>query len=113
MQLRDRPKREKRNPSVFNNNHSQLTKSFQSKKRTLHRSGQLYNCTQLKFIKKTKQGRQWLRRDRNPSGGMCAMFEGPAMVIVWLSTPAIVAIGSVGAGLAFHAISRLWAAERE
>jgi hypothetical protein len=44
---------------------------------------------------------------------MCAMFEGPAMVIVWLSTPAIVAIGSVGAGLAFHAISRLWATERE
>jgi hypothetical protein len=44
---------------------------------------------------------------------MCAMFEGPAMVIVWLSTPAIVAIGSFGAGLAFHAISKLWAAECE
>jgi hypothetical protein len=29
------------------------------------------------------------------------MFEGPAIVIVWLMTPAIVAIGSFGAGLAF------------
>jgi hypothetical protein len=44
---------------------------------------------------------------------MYAMFEGPAMVIVWLSAPAIVAIGSFGAGLAFHAMSKLWAAERE
>jgi hypothetical protein len=44
---------------------------------------------------------------------MYAMFEGPAMVIVWLSAPAIVAIGSLGAGLAFHAISTLWAAEGE
>lgn len=37
------------------------------------------------------------------------MFESTIMAIVWLSTPAIVAIGSVGAGLAFHAISKLWA----
>jgi hypothetical protein len=44
---------------------------------------------------------------------MYAMFEGPAMVIVWLSAPAIVAVGSFGVGLAFHAISRLWAAEGE
>jgi hypothetical protein len=44
---------------------------------------------------------------------MYAMFEGPAMVIVWLSTPAIVAIGSFGAGLVLHAMSKLWAAERE
>jgi hypothetical protein len=113
MQLRDRPKREKRNPSVFNNNHSQLTKSFQSKKRLYTVRASYIIALNLNSSKKTRQGRQWLRRDRNPSGGMCAMFEGPAMVIVWLSTPAIVAIGSVGAGLAFHAISRLWAAERE
>jgi hypothetical protein len=39
---------------------------------------------------------------------MCAMFEGPAVVIVWLLAPAIVVIGSVGAGLAFHVISKLW-----
>jgi hypothetical protein len=38
------------------------------------------------------------------------MFEGTAMVIVWLTAPAIIAIGSVGAGLAFHAISELWKA---
>jgi hypothetical protein len=44
---------------------------------------------------------------------MCAMFEGPAMVIVWLMTPALVAIGSFGAGLAFDAISKLWAADYE
>jgi hypothetical protein len=42
---------------------------------------------------------------------MCAMFEGPAMVVVWLITP-IVAIGSLGAGLAFDAISKLWAADK-
>jgi hypothetical protein len=35
------------------------------------------------------------------------MFEGPAMVIVWLSTPAIVVIGSVVAALAFEAIPKL------
>jgi hypothetical protein len=40
-------------------------------------------------------------------------FEGPAMVILWLSTPAIVVIGSFGASLAFQAISKLWPAERE
>lgn len=39
------------------------------------------------------------------------MFEGPAMVVVWLMTPAIVVIGSFGAGLAFSAISKLWAAD--
>jgi hypothetical protein len=41
------------------------------------------------------------------------MFEGPAMVIVWLMTPAIVGIGSFGAGLAFDTICKLWAAECE
>jgi hypothetical protein len=41
------------------------------------------------------------------------MFEGPAIVIVWLMTPAIVAIGSFGAGLAFTAISKLRAGECE
>ena len=35
------------------------------------------------------------------------MFEGPAMVVVWLMTPALVAIGSVSAALAFEAISKL------
>jgi hypothetical protein len=29
------------------------------------------------------------------------MFEGPAMVVMWLITPALVVIGSFGAGLAF------------
>jgi hypothetical protein len=46
-------------------------------------------------------------------GGCTRCLKGRAMVIVWLSAPAIVAIGSFGAGLAFHAISRLWAAEGE
>ena len=41
------------------------------------------------------------------------MFDGPIMVIVWLITPAIVIIGSFGAGLAFHAISKLWPAEHD
>jgi hypothetical protein len=35
------------------------------------------------------------------------MYEGPTMAIVWLMTPAMVAIGGFCAGLAFHAISRL------
>lgn len=35
------------------------------------------------------------------------MLEGPFMAIVWLLTPAIVVIGSVGAGLVFHVISEL------
>lgn len=35
------------------------------------------------------------------------MFEGPAMVVVCLMMPAIVAIGSFGAGLAFSAISEI------
>jgi hypothetical protein len=41
------------------------------------------------------------------------MFEGPAMVAMWLITPALVVIGSFGAGLAFHSISKLWPAEPE
>jgi hypothetical protein len=36
------------------------------------------------------------------------MFEGPAMVVMWL-----IIIGSFGAGLAFHSISKLWPAEPE
>jgi hypothetical protein len=44
---------------------------------------------------------------------MYAMFEGPAMVIVWLMTPVIVGVGSVGAGLAFHAICKMWVADSE
>jgi hypothetical protein len=35
------------------------------------------------------------------------------MIIIWLMTLAIVGVGSVGAGLAFHAISKLWAAHSE
>ena len=42
---------------------------------------------------------------------MCALVEGTAMVFVWLATPAIVAIGSVGMALAFDAISELWKAK--
>jgi hypothetical protein len=34
-------------------------------------------------------------------------------VVVWLLTPAIVVIGSVGAGIVFDAISKLWAAEQD
>jgi hypothetical protein len=41
------------------------------------------------------------------------MFEGPAMVVLWLMTPAFVGIGSFGAGLAFAAIPKLWAAHDE
>ena len=41
------------------------------------------------------------------------MFEGPAMVIFWLMTPAFAVMGSFGAGLAFDAISKLWVVERE
>ena len=47
---------------------------------------------------------------RNPCGRMCVMFEGPTMVIVWLSTPAVVVFGSFVLGLGFHGISKLWAA---
>jgi hypothetical protein len=43
---------------------------------------------------------------------MWAMFEGPAVVIVWLLTPAIIVIGSLGAGLAFHVIIKLWTGMR-
>jgi hypothetical protein len=39
------------------------------------------------------------------------MFEGSAVVIVWLLTPAIVVIGSLGVGLGFHVISKLWRAK--
>jgi hypothetical protein len=42
---------------------------------------------------------------------MRVMIEETAIVIVWLTTPVIVAIGSVAAGLAFHAISELWKAK--
>ena len=35
------------------------------------------------------------------------MFEGPPMAIVWLMMPAIIAIGSFGAGLAFDAVTKL------
>jgi hypothetical protein len=37
------------------------------------------------------------------------MFEGPAITIIWLLTPAIVAVGSLGAALAFEAFSKLLA----
>lgn len=37
--------------------------------------------------------------------------QGPVMAIAWLITPAVVVIGSIVGGLAFHAISKLWAAE--
>jgi hypothetical protein len=43
---------------------------------------------------------------------MWAMFEGPAVVIVWLLTPAIIVIGSLGAGLPFHVIIKLWTGMR-
>jgi len=35
------------------------------------------------------------------------------MAIVWLSTPVFIAIGSFGAGLALHAMSKLWAGQQE
>jgi hypothetical protein len=38
------------------------------------------------------------------------MFEGPAMVVWWLLAPALIGIGSFGAGFAFDAMSKLWAA---
>jgi hypothetical protein len=41
------------------------------------------------------------------------MFEGPAMVVLWLMTPAFVGIGSFGAGLALDIISKFWATECE
>ena len=50
---------------------------------------------------------------RNRLREYSAMFEGPAMVIFWLMTPAFAVMGSFGAGLAFDAISKLWVVERE
>ena len=41
------------------------------------------------------------------------MFEGPAMVVLWLMAPAFVGIASFGAGLALDAMSKLWAADGE
>jgi hypothetical protein len=35
------------------------------------------------------------------------------MVVLWLMTPAFVGIASFGAGLAFDAIPKLWAAHDE
>jgi hypothetical protein len=62
---------------------------------------------------KTNNGRWRDGHTRNPCGRIRAMFEGPAMVVMWLITPALVVIGSFGAGLAFHSISKLWPAEPE
>jgi hypothetical protein len=44
---------------------------------------------------------------------MNGMFEGSAMVLVWLMTPAIVGIGSFGAAVAFLAIPKLWGGDDE
>ena len=41
------------------------------------------------------------------------MFEGPAMVVLWLMAPAVIGIASVGAALAFDAIPKLWTARDE
>ncbi len=41
------------------------------------------------------------------------MFEGPAMIVWWLMTPALVGFASLGAGLAFDAVPKLWAAHDE
>ena len=40
------------------------------------------------------------------------MFEGPAMVVLWLMAPAFVGIASFGAGLAFDAMSTLGSRRR-
>ena len=53
----------------------------------------------------TARARNQLREDY-------AMFEGPAMVVLWLMAPAFVGIASFGAGLALDAMSKLWAADR-
>ena len=50
----------------------------------------------------TARARNQLREDY-------AMFEGPAMVVLWLMAPAFVGIASFGAGLALDAMSKLWA----
>jgi hypothetical protein len=39
------------------------------------------------------------------------MLEGPAIVILWLMSPAIIAIGGVGGALASHAIAKFWATQ--
>ena len=41
------------------------------------------------------------------------MFEGPAMVVLWLMAPAFIGIASFGAGLAFDVIPKLWTAHDE
>lgn len=41
------------------------------------------------------------------------MLEGPTIVILWLMTPAIIAIGGLGGALASTAIAKFWAAEAD
>jgi len=41
------------------------------------------------------------------------MWEGPAVAILWLLTPAIVVMGTVSAALAFDGISRLGSRTRQ
>jgi hypothetical protein len=46
-----------------------------------------------------------------PVGALRKIAQGPVLALVWLITPAILIIGSIVAGLLFHTISKLWAAE--
>ena len=46
-----------------------------------------------------------------PVGELRKIAQGPVLALVWLITPAILIIGSIVAGLLFHTISKLWAAE--